>query len=221
MSVSTYIGYIDTTEDALLVFEACRINILSRRTRRLAESERKYVESGSVFVWDETESGIRRWTDGRRWSPSRVSGCFLVYSELESKVSPLTTDVPLENGLIKKSLSLYTTENDKLHLVCYYRKSDLSRLRSPSSDPALCNIQVSRSLYPAVIPSMLQTLPVRQTQTMSGSGGSGGGKRRSSVTLATLPVNIRHAISMQQVQRRQTVGNNEPLPQPEPSVPSG
>ncbi|KAJ1855014.1 Gluconate transport-inducing protein [Coemansia sp. RSA 2703] len=205
MTVSTYTGYIDTTEDALLVFEACRLNILSRRTRRLAESERKYVESGSVFVWDETESGIRRWTDGRRWSPSRVSGCFLVYSELESKISSLITDVPLENGLIKKSLSLYTTENDKLHLVCYYRKSDLSKLQTPSNDPTLCHIQVSRSLYPAVIPSMLQTLPVRQTQTMSGSSS---GNRRSSITLATLPVNIRQAISMQQVQRRLTLGND-------------
>ncbi|KAJ2784942.1 Gluconate transport-inducing protein [Coemansia interrupta] len=206
MPVSTYTGYVDTTEDALLIFEACRLNVLPRRTRRLAESERKYVESGSVFVWDETESGIRRWTDGRRWSPSRVSGCFLVYSELESKLSTLTTDVPLEDGLIKKSLSLYTTENDKLHLVCYYRKSDLPRLQMPSDDPALSHIQISHSLYPAVIPSMLHTLPVRQTQTMSGSSG---GKRRSSVTLATLPVNVRHAISMQQVQRRLTVGNNE------------
>ncbi|KAI2474456.1 cAMP-independent regulatory protein pac2, partial [Pyrenophora tritici-repentis] len=30
-------------------------------------------QSGSVFVWDEREAGMRRWTDGKSWSASRVS----------------------------------------------------------------------------------------------------------------------------------------------------
>lgn len=34
--------------------------------------------SGAVFVFGEEESGMKRWTDGRLWSPSRISGNFLV-----------------------------------------------------------------------------------------------------------------------------------------------
>lgn len=44
------------------------------------------IRSGSVFVFDEQESGIRRWTDGRLWSPSRVLGNFLIYRELEGRI---------------------------------------------------------------------------------------------------------------------------------------
>jgi hypothetical protein len=36
------------------------------------------VQSGSVFVYDEQESGIKRWTDGHSWSPSRILANFLV-----------------------------------------------------------------------------------------------------------------------------------------------
>ncbi|KAF9113548.1 hypothetical protein BGX27_001309 [Mortierella sp. AM989] len=42
---------------------------------------------GSVFVFDEEESGICRWTDGRIWSPSRICGNFLVYRELFRKLT--------------------------------------------------------------------------------------------------------------------------------------
>ncbi|KAJ2858184.1 Gluconate transport-inducing protein [Coemansia erecta] len=203
MFVPTYTGYIETTEDALLVFEACRLGILKRRSRRLVESERKHVQSGSVFVWDEAEAGIRRWTDGRRWSPSRVSGCFLIYTELEPKPATLTssttaTDIPLENGLIKKALSLYTTKQNKLHLICYYLRQDLDagKLITPTKDPLLSKIPISRSLYPEIIPEMIQTLPVRQTQTLD--------SRRSSITLAAPPVDVHHSLSVQQIQRRPT-----------------
>ena len=39
------------------------------------------VQSGAVFVFDEHESGIKRWTDGLVWSPSRILGNFLVSHE--------------------------------------------------------------------------------------------------------------------------------------------
>ncbi|KAG0070277.1 hypothetical protein BGZ89_000971 [Linnemannia elongata] len=41
---------------------------------------------GSVFVFDEEESGICRWTDGKIWSPSRICDNFLVYRELYRKL---------------------------------------------------------------------------------------------------------------------------------------
>src|SRR5256885_722914 len=83
--METYFGYVKSPADAILLFEACRMGFLSRIQRRLSEKERSSIRSGSVFVWDEREAGMRRWTDGKSWSASRVSGSFLTYRELESK----------------------------------------------------------------------------------------------------------------------------------------
>jgi hypothetical protein len=80
-------GYIETTLDALLVFEACRQGILPMVTRRLHDRERRHVVSGAVFVFDERSAGIRRWTDGRVWSPSRILNNFLVYRELDRRAA--------------------------------------------------------------------------------------------------------------------------------------
>ena len=75
--------------DALILFEAClqgRINHLSRRPY---DRERLgLIQSGNVFIYEEYSSGIKRWTDGRHWSPSRVLGNFLVYRELRTAFLP-------------------------------------------------------------------------------------------------------------------------------------
>ncbi len=78
-------GWIETTGDALLILEAARRGMIPRVTRRLIDSERKMITSGSVFVFDEDESGIKRWTDGFFWSPSRILGNFLLYRETEKR----------------------------------------------------------------------------------------------------------------------------------------
>lgn len=80
-------GWIETTGDALLILEAARRGLIPRVTRRLVDSERKMITSGSVFVFDEDESGIKRWTDGFFWSPSRILGNFLLYRETDKKGS--------------------------------------------------------------------------------------------------------------------------------------
>ena len=61
----TFHGYIETTQDVLLIFEGCRRGLLPRICRRLQEKERKMVQSGSVFVFDERESGkqIIKWNN--------------------------------------------------------------------------------------------------------------------------------------------------------------
>ncbi|RDL33911.1 uncharacterized protein BP5553_08279 [Venustampulla echinocandica] len=81
----TYHGHVRTPADAIKLFEACRLGLLPRVQRRLSEKERQSIKSGSVFVWDEREAGMRRWTDGKSWSASRVSGSFLTYREMEGK----------------------------------------------------------------------------------------------------------------------------------------
>ncbi|KAF2402212.1 hypothetical protein EJ06DRAFT_329508 [Trichodelitschia bisporula] len=83
--METYHGHVRTPQDAIILFEACRIGLLPRVQRRLSEKERQQIKSGSVFVWDEREAGMRRWTDGKSWSASRVSGSFLTYREMEGK----------------------------------------------------------------------------------------------------------------------------------------
>lgn len=57
-------------------------------TRRLRDDERKLVRSGQVFVFDERESGIKRWTDGLLWSPSRILWNFLVSTSPPAVLRP-------------------------------------------------------------------------------------------------------------------------------------
>lgn len=80
-----WVGFLETTEDALLILEAARRRLIPRVTRRLADRERKLINSGSVFVFEEEESGIKRWTDGFLWSPSRILGNFLLYRETDKR----------------------------------------------------------------------------------------------------------------------------------------
>lgn len=54
----TFHGFVETTTDALLLFEACRRGLLPKISRRLQERERYIIRSGSVFIFDEKESGI-------------------------------------------------------------------------------------------------------------------------------------------------------------------
>lgn len=71
-----------STHDALIIFECVRRGILPKISRRLREDERRLIRSGSVFVFDEKQSGIKRWTDGLLWSPSRILWNFLVSQRL-------------------------------------------------------------------------------------------------------------------------------------------
>ncbi|KAI8377434.1 Gti1/Pac2 family-domain-containing protein [Radiomyces spectabilis] len=173
--METYIGYIKTPQDALVVFEACRRGQLSRVQRRLSSKERVHIQSGSVFAWDEREAGMRRWTDGRTWSPSRVLGSFLTYRELDTKRRPRRPSSSSNHsscsnmlslskasaacsykrdGLIKQSFSICTATNQKLHLISYYSKADVlaGRLKQPSMDPMLGHIMVPKGLYPELNP---------------------------------------------------------------------
>ena len=152
----TYRGHIKTTRDAILLLAACDLPEDAgagrggvppprRVTRRLLDAERHdLIRSGSIFVWDEKEAGMRRWTDGKCWSASRVSGCFLTYRELEARKKPSSsvTGGPTFNlykadGLIKQSFSMTTTSGRKLHAISYYTKRDVREglLRRVSEDP--------------------------------------------------------------------------------------
>ncbi len=85
----TFYGYIASTHDALLLFETCLSGALNHVARRPHDRERvSLIKSGNVFIYEEHSSGIKRWTDGVPWSPSRILGNFLVYRELERPFPP-------------------------------------------------------------------------------------------------------------------------------------
>ncbi|KAG0030643.1 hypothetical protein BGZ81_002379 [Podila clonocystis] len=173
-SMETYFGLIKTPHDALIIFEgkfllfhslsfvslpaaeslhSCHVGIISRVHRRLSDIERQSVRSGSVYCFDEREAGMRRWTDGKSWSPSRVTGSFLTYRELEDTPAANTgsKNVYRADGLLKQSFSITTSDNKKLHLISYYTNEDVSSERifeTPSRDPRFTNIVIPRGIYP-------------------------------------------------------------------------
>ncbi|KAK9761244.1 Global transcription regulator sge1, partial [Basidiobolus ranarum] len=131
------------------------------------------LRSGSVYVFDEKESGIKRWTDGRLWSPSRILGNFLVYRELDKKIAPRKpgsnrvdeetelqdidkssvlesnkgTFVFKHGGLIKKTIAI-ELNNTCQHLICYHTVEDvhIGLLHPPHAFMELAEIKLSSDL---------------------------------------------------------------------------
>ncbi|WFC98096.1 Gluconate transport-inducing protein [Malassezia yamatoensis] len=157
----SYMGYIKSPLDAVLLLAACdmpvspkspRASKIPRRiSRRLLDDERaSLIRSGSIFIWDEHEASIRRWTDGRCWSASRVCGCFLTYRELEVRKKSSSEsgkegapqNLYKADGLIKQSFSITTASNRKLHVISYYRKQDvrMNLLQRVSEDPNITGV---------------------------------------------------------------------------------
>lgn len=104
---------------------------------------------------------MRRWTDGKSWSASRVSGSFLTYREMEGKRgggnfvpaprrlggktpdSGRASDEDAEmdgdgdgyrykaDGLMKQSFSITTSEGQHLHLISYYARPHSNMVELP------------------------------------------------------------------------------------------
>ncbi|KAI1734635.1 Gti1/Pac2 family-domain-containing protein [Xylaria scruposa] len=176
LTMETYNGCVRTPADAIKLFEACRLGLLPRVQRRLSEKERQSIRPGSVFVWDEREAGMRRWTDGKSWSASRVSGSFLTYREMEGKrgsgfgTSRRTTGRSPDSGrlseddqdgepegyryktdgLMKQSFSITTSQGQHLHLISYYARPlpGAPELVQPTTDPTLRHINPAKGMYP-------------------------------------------------------------------------
>lgn len=108
----TFIGHVDTTQDALILFQAVIDGKLPTVSRRPQDRERnELVKSGSIFIFNEHSSGIKRWTDGIAWSPSRILGNFLVYRQLEKPFHP--GEKKQTNKKKRRKPSLSTTPYDR------------------------------------------------------------------------------------------------------------
>lgn len=75
-------GYIHTYEEAMLIVHAVRLKYLTPISERLTLEERESIKSGDIYCFIETDKGIKRWTDGKVWSPSKINGQFLLYMEV-------------------------------------------------------------------------------------------------------------------------------------------
>ena len=61
--IPLFIGYVETTFDALRIIYAALKGIIPRNIRRLNYPERRsLIKSGAVFVFCAQESQIKRWT---------------------------------------------------------------------------------------------------------------------------------------------------------------
>ncbi|KAH9920167.1 Gti1/Pac2 family-domain-containing protein, partial [Fomitopsis serialis] len=141
----TYVGArVRATEEAHLVLHAVALNRLPMIHNRLLNVERWSIMEGSIFVWEErvgsrddsTSSAICRWTDGRRWGPSRVKDEFLIYHENLPALpdgTPQADKDDIASRLIKQTYSAWVQVNGqrkKWHLVAYYtQKTDKTLTR--------------------------------------------------------------------------------------------
>lgn len=103
---ATYRGHVASTQDALIVIEACLRGVLYHTCRRPRSSEESSLaKSGNIFVYERGSSGIRSWEDGITWSTPQRVGNFEVCRQLSSSSSrsrsngtscPLTpSEIPL------------------------------------------------------------------------------------------------------------------------------
>jgi len=129
--------WVRSTKDARLIFHAVAQEKLPLIVRRLTNDERRaYIRTGSVFVWEErgstsksTGGSMERWTDGKRWSPSRVRDEFLIYHEQVRDPHKRSGQAPLT----KQTFSVYVntqSETRKWHLVAYSTPSSVDRLKT-------------------------------------------------------------------------------------------
>jgi len=148
----TFQGHIASTHDALILFEACLSGAISHVARRPHDRERAgLIQSGNVFIYEEHSSGIKRWTDGVPWSPSRILGNFLVYRELDRPFPPgekkraMKRSKTSPHGL-SKSLDAYGAVNSSYNLAS-------GGGYDPANPTSALNKETERSLIGSLIDS--------------------------------------------------------------------
>lgn len=139
-----YNGRIETLRDALILAEAYKQGRIGLISQRLTDVEKETViRANRVFLWhQDISNAIRRWTDGRKWSPSRVRGSFLVYYE---KQHIGDSDISGWRGLCKKTLSITLDSGETIHFAAYSFSDDVTSGHTPSTDPALADIVIDES----------------------------------------------------------------------------
>ncbi|KAI5457907.1 Gti1/Pac2 family-domain-containing protein [Mariannaea sp. PMI_226] len=147
----TFEGHIASTIDALVLFEACLSGQLNHVPRRPHDRERQdLIKSGNVFIYEEHASGIKRWTDGVSWSPSRILGNFLIYRELEKPFPPGEKKRALKKSKKPQQQGVAKTEGNNRQGLGY-----------PSSATALEPNANGKDTERALIGSLIDSYPFK------------------------------------------------------------
>mmetsp|Transcript_8458 Transcript_8458/g.10315 ORF Transcript_8458/g.10315 Transcript_8458/m.10315 type:complete len:573 (-) Transcript_8458:243-1961(-) len=127
----SYYGYVGSTKDALMIIQAILDKQLELVHRRPHERERtSLIKSGNVFVFIEEHSGIKRWTDGIAWSPSRILGRFLIYRELDKHSLGEKDDKKKK----KRKVSVTQLENTSPDGINHLNPNPMGQMNSLNSD---------------------------------------------------------------------------------------
>ncbi|KAJ9050753.1 Gluconate transport-inducing protein [Entomophthora muscae] len=122
--MSSYTGPVNDVTEAFMLLEAASRGHLRTFKARLSTADRSCIGDGTTIIFDEKETGMTRWIDGKSWSPSRFRDGFFVYQEAPSKSSPDSFDKKL--GLHKKAISAVAPNGRHLHLINYYMPNSTS-----------------------------------------------------------------------------------------------
>ncbi|RKF82627.1 Global transcription regulator sge1 [Golovinomyces cichoracearum] len=148
----TFYGHIASTQDALMLFEACLAGALGHVPRRPHDSERgNLIKSGNVFIYEEHSSGIKRWTDGVPWSPSRILGNFLVYRELERPFPPGEKKRAMKRS--KRSPGIHKPESYSIVNSGYIPTVTVSQPTYESPNSGSISKETERSLIGSLVDS--------------------------------------------------------------------
>lgn len=156
---------------------------------------------------------MRRWTDGKSWSASRVSGSFLTYREMEgkrggnsvpppNKQSDIHTEEPQQetedgpdgyrykpDGLMKQSFSITTSQGQHLHLISYFARSHATApgLNQPTTDPSLRGIRPQKGMYPESTGNDQSNVPAVTRSPMVGAPNYGMAPQAPAYTQSSQP----------------------------------
>ncbi|TPX70331.1 hypothetical protein SpCBS45565_g01715 [Spizellomyces sp. 'palustris'] len=156
-SFESFWGQVADNADATLLFILAHEGKIPVLCKRPSNEEKRRIRAGSVILYNEGDAHIKRWTDGRRWSPSRVRNRFFEYDESDGKLDRRTNNQYRDKGFktvihdgkeaVINSKGGYIKFRDKIpltkrtasakmngsiwHLVSYYTKTDLRHGRLP------------------------------------------------------------------------------------------
>ncbi len=142
----TYIGLIETEEDACLLLTACLSGVVPHAPRYPWRNElQNLVRSGHAFVYADPATGTGNWDDGEEWEYLRDEDGFRIERQGSSR-----------DGLHKRSISI-VKEGVTHHMLSYYILVDavesyseeagvLKSLERPSQDPNFKASQFSNAL---------------------------------------------------------------------------
>ncbi|KAF8902900.1 Gti1/Pac2 family-domain-containing protein [Gymnopilus junonius] len=204
-----------TPSDANTIFHAVHVGLLPMVSRRLDTEERRAIESGCVYVWEErganseaTGLGIERWTDSIQWGPSRVRDEFLFYQERRpmqaDSVDTASSDSDTtRQTLIKQTYSVFVATpygRRKWHLIAYFTQETLDHLFTIEDHPLysqVARLQVPPAMYTCARSSRIRAPSNGPNQFHPYSDPSSPGSHKMLAPLAylkTLPPPRRHVV---------------------------